>query len=122
MNAGEHEKAVAAARDEGFKAGKIAGVAEAIENLNAIMALDEAKGRELQAIVAFTVGLDATGAKAMLSVSPKPRSFPSLEERMRSEGEAVGAPEIGGLGSGPQEAATRNSWSKAVASANQRFA
>jgi len=66
-----HDAAVAAARAEGEKAGAVAGAKVERDRLKAILALDEAKGREAQALaIATDTDLGAEAAKAVLAAAP----------------------------------------------------
>ncbi|WP_276200582.1 S49 family peptidase [Chelatococcus sp. XZ-Ab1] len=67
----EHEAAVAAARKEGDAEGRKAGALAERDRIKAIMALDEAKGREASAQhIALTTDLSAEVAKGILAGLP----------------------------------------------------
>ena len=114
-NAGITEAALNAAVDTA----RAEGAAAATGRIKSILACEEAKGREAQAMVlALDTQMSAEDAVKVLNASPKAAGFSSIEDRAARENE------FGGDGSGARVDASekaKSGWSSAVANANKRF-
>jgi len=109
----DHDKAVQAAHDAGFKAGQAAGATAERERAQAILGLDEAKGREAQANALIGAGVDAGAAKTILAAAPKASG---LASRMAEDPAPLGAPQ----GSEPKVSPSA-SWDRMVNRQNSRI-
>lgn len=101
-------EAATAAADAAVKADR--------ERRTAIMALDEAKGREALAEHLFAAGNTAEAAKAVLALAPAPvaAETPENYEAARMAGAELG-------GGGDKQTDTKAQWAKVIARANKRF-
>lgn len=113
----EHEKAIKAARDDGFAAGAAEGSAKGAAaergRIEAILGLDAAKGREAQAHALIAAGIDAEAANTILSAGPKAGG---LAARMSEEQPSLGGPQ----GHEPKPSPSA-SWDKHVDRQNARL-
>lgn len=116
----DHEKAVKAAEEKSFAAGKaegeetgkIAGIAAERERTKAILGLEETKGREAQAHALISAGIEPAAAKDILSAAPKASG---LRERMEAD-------QTQNLGTGGGQPPKRDaaSWDKQIDRQNAR--
>lgn len=119
----DHERAVAAAREEGRIAAEASAKASADESakqatarIAAIQTSEEAKGREsLANHIAFSTSMSAEDAKAMLAASPKAATTGSYEQRKAAAG-------AGGHVDVPNQVpVAKAGWDKATAAANREL-
>lgn len=115
------EKAAAEAKLAELDADKAKAVADALkadrDRRAAIMALDEAKGREALAEALFADGADVEKAKALLSAAP---IAPAADDDDAAKAAAYEASRLAGASLGGGGAAVASSWAKVTTKFNAR--
>lgn len=124
----EHDRAVAAAREEGRVAGISAGETQAAARISAIMTSDEAKANEkLASHLAYKTNTSVEDAKEMLAAAgpaaPKVADNKDNKGQTFQERKAAAGGEgyvDTGEGKGQSKEHIRSGWSKAVSAANPK--
>jgi signal peptide peptidase SppA len=104
------EKRMFQSDHESYAAGKEAGISEERSRISAILGLEEAKGREDQALALVGAGVDAEAAKAVLAATPR---VPTLDARMAALPDGGNAPLGGPAGHEPPRSPSA-AWDKHI--------
>ncbi len=122
----EHDRAVAAAREEGRVAGERTGREAAATRISSIMTSDEAKANpKLASHLAYKTETSVEDAKEMLAAAgpavseQKSEPEPRVEKTYEQRSAAAGGDGYVDTNGGAPKANTKAGWSKAVAAANK---